>query len=175
MNKTVFHVCTHTTKNYIENCDSDLIVLIIPFSDPIAEENDIQILCTQSLHDGFSLHNLFQELKTIKKHPKMVFKTYANVIYSYGKDRFISLCKEVGISGLIIPDIPFEEKEEFIDTCIQYQVSLIPTVASNSLKRIKKVVPTNAPYVYLSCRVQDDQNTAIEQIKKHTSAYIIKR
>ena len=54
---------------------------------------------------------------------------YANVVFSYGGERFLSKCKEVNIDGLILPDLPFEEKEEFLPACQQYGIDLVSLIA----------------------------------------------
>lgn len=174
MNNTLFHVCDHKITEYLENTTSDTTILIIPFSDPIAEEPEIQTQCTQSLKNGFTLKELFSTLKKTKYTTTLFFKTYANVIYSYGKEKFIEECKKIGITGLIIPDLPFEEKEEFIETCNHFDICLVPIVASSSLNRISKIAPTASNYIYLTYRDQDQLEKVINEIKKYTNAYIIK-
>ena len=62
--------------------------------------------------------------------------TYANVVFSYGAEKFISTCAQIGIDGLILPDIPFEEKEEFLPVCKKYGVDLISMIAPTSNERI---------------------------------------
>ena len=174
MNNTIFHVCQKNTKHFIENNPDKLIVLIIPFSDPIAEDPIIQTQCTESLKDGFNIKDLFKTLQTLKHHSTLIIKTYANVVYSYGKDYFMNECEKANISGLIIPDLPFEEKEEFDDYCNNHRVSLIPIVSTTSLTRISKILPSPSDYVYLSYRSQDHLENTIQEIIKYTNAYIIK-
>lgn len=69
----------------------------------------------------------------------MVFMTYANVVYSYGAEKFISICQEIGMDGLILPDIPYEEKEEFLPYCKKYGVDLISMIAPTSENRITMI------------------------------------
>ena len=75
--------------------------------------------------------------------------TYANVVFSYGSDKFISLCAEVGIDGLILPDIPFEEKEEFLDICHKYDVALISLIAPTSKDRVGMIAKNAEGFIYL--------------------------
>ncbi|MBQ0079766.1 MAG: tryptophan synthase subunit alpha, partial [Eubacterium sp.] len=79
----------------------------------------------------------------------MVFMTYANVVYSYGSEKFISTCQEIGIDGLILPDLPFEEKEEFIDLCHKYDVDLISLIAPTSENRISMIAKEAEGFIYL--------------------------
>ena len=98
---------------------ADLIELGIPFSDPTAEGPVIQGANIRALSGGVTTDKIFdlvRDLRTDITVP-MVFMTYANVVFSYGTETFISTCKEIGIDGLILPDIPYEEKEEFLPIC----------------------------------------------------------
>ena len=79
----------------------------------------------------------------------MVFMTYANVVFSYGAEAFISTCREIGIDGLILPDLPFEEKEEFLPFCHKYNVDLISLVAPTSAGRIAMIAKEAEGFLYL--------------------------
>ncbi len=79
----------------------------------------------------------------------MVFMTYANVVFSYGADKFISICSEIGIDGLILPDIPFEKKEEFASVCRRYDVDLISLIAPTSENRIGMIAKEADGFIYL--------------------------
>ena len=98
---------------------ADLIELGIPFSDPTAEGPVIQGANIRALSGGVTTDKVFDLVRDVRRDVTvpMVFMTYANVVYSYGAEKFIATCKEIGIQGLILPDIPFEEKEEFLDLC----------------------------------------------------------
>ena len=98
---------------------ADLIELGIPFSDPTAEGPVIQSANIKALAAGVTTDKVFDLVRDLRKDVTipMVFMTYANVVYSYGAEKFISTCKEIGIDGLILPDIPYEEKEEFLPLC----------------------------------------------------------
>ena len=106
---------------------ADLIELGIPFSDPTAEGPVIQGANVKALAAGVTTDKVFDLVRDLRKDVTipMVFMTYANVVYSYGAEKFISTCKEIGIDGLILPDIPYEEKEEFLPLCEKYDVDLI--------------------------------------------------
>ena len=99
---------------------ADLIELGIPFSDPTAEGPVIQGANIKALAAGVTTDKVFDLVRDLRKDVTipMVFMTYANVVYSYGAEKFISTCKEIGIDGLILPDIPYEEKEKVLESCV---------------------------------------------------------
>lgn len=130
---------------------ADLVELGIPFSDPTAEGPVIQEANLRALSGGVTtdkVFNLVRELRTDVTVP-MVFMTYSNVVFSYGAERFISTCKEIGIDGLILPDLPFEEKEEFLPLCHQYDVDLISLIAPTSENRIAMIAREAEGFIYL--------------------------
>ena len=104
-----------TTKKLIiemQNAGADLIEVGIPFSDPIAEGQVIQKADLRALEAGCTTDQLMDALIEIKDriHIPLVFMTYINVIYKYGKKKFMDRCNECGICGIIVPDCPYEEK-----------------------------------------------------------------
>ena len=130
---------------------ADLIELGIPFSDPTAEGPVIQGANLRALTGGVTTDKIFdlvRELRTDVTIP-MVFMTYANVVYSYGAERFISTCKEIGIDGIILPDLPFEEKEEFLPVCHKYGVDLISLIAPTSENRIAMIAKEAEGFIYV--------------------------
>lgn len=130
---------------------ADLIELGIPFSDPTAEGPVIQGANVRALQGGVTTDRIFdlvRELRTDVKVP-MVFMTYANVVFSYGAEQFISTCREIGIDGLILPDLPFEEKEEFAPLCRQYGVDLISLIAPTSENRIAMIAEEAEGFLYI--------------------------
>lgn len=130
---------------------ADLIELGIPFSDPTAEGPVIQAANIRALNGGVDTDKIFdlvRDLRTDVTVP-MVFMTYANVVYSYGSEKFISICSEIGIDGLILPDIPFEEKEEFSEICLRYDVDLISLIAPTSENRIGMIAREAKGFIYL--------------------------
>ncbi|MFI3141621.1 MAG: tryptophan synthase subunit alpha [Clostridia bacterium] len=128
----------------------DLIELGIPFSDPTAEGPVIQGANERALANGVTTDKVFDMVRRIRKTVSipMVFMTYANVVFSYGSDKFIKTCSEIGIDGIIIPDIPFEEKEEFLPYCQKYGVDLVPLIAPTSHDRIKMIAKEADGFVY---------------------------
>ncbi len=134
----------------VEN-GADLIELGIPFSDPTAEGPVIQGANLRALCGGVTTDRIFDFVKALRRDVKvpMVFMTYSNVVFSYGADRFISNCHEIGIDGLILPDLPFEEKDEFLPLCKQYGVDLISLIAPTSENRIAKIAKEAEGFLYL--------------------------
>ena len=130
---------------------ADLIELGIPFSDPTAEGVVIQDANTRALKGGVTTDKIFDMVKNLRGDVKvpMVFMTYANVVFSYGAEKFISTCKEIGIDGLILPDLPFEEKEEFLPFCRKYGVDLISLIAPTSENRIAMIAREAEGFVYI--------------------------
>lgn len=134
----------------VEN-GADLIELGIPFSDPTAEGTVIQGANLRALSGGITTDKVFDFVREIRRDVSvpMVFMTYANVVFSYGSERFISTCKEIGIDGLILPDIPFEEKDEFQPICKKYGVNLISLIAPTSQNRIAMIAKEAEGFLYI--------------------------
>ena len=134
----------------VEN-GADLIELGIPFSDPTAEGPVIQGANLRALRGGITTDKIFAFVKELRHDVKvpMVFMTYANVVFSYGAEKFISTCRDIGIDGLILPDLPFEEKEEFLPACRQYDVDLISLIAPTSENRISMIAREAEGFIYI--------------------------
>lgn len=130
---------------------ADLIELGIPFSDPTAEGPVIQGANLRALRAGATTDRVFELVRELRRDVTvpMVFMTYANVVFSYGAERFISICSEIGIDGLILPDLPFEEKDEFLPLCRQYGVDLISLIAPTSENRIAMIAREAEGFIYL--------------------------
>ncbi len=134
----------------VEN-GADLIELGIPFSDPTAEGPVIQEANVRALNGGVTTDKIFGLVRELRKDVTvpMVFMTYANVVFSYGSERFISTCREIGIDGLILPDVPYEEKEEFLPLCRKYGVDLISLIAPTSENRIAMIAKEAEGFLYI--------------------------
>lgn len=130
---------------------ADLIELGIPFSDPTAEGPVIQGANLRALQGGVTTDKIFDLVRDLRRDVTipMVFMTYANVVFSYGAQRFIATCQEIGIDGLILPDLPFEEKEEFLPLCRQHGVDLISLIAPTSENRIAMIAKEAEGFLYL--------------------------
>ena len=129
---------------------ADLIELGIPFSDPTAEGPVIQAANLRALTGGVTTDQIFDMVKDLRKDVSvpMVFMTYANVVFSYGTERFIKTAAEIGMNGLILPDVPFEEKEEYDTVCKKYGIDLISLTAPTSHERIAQIAKEAEGFVY---------------------------
>jgi len=129
---------------------ADLIELGIPFSDPTAEGPVIQEADLRALNGGVTTDKIFDMVQRVREKVAlpMVFMTYANVIYSYGSERFISKAAALGMDGLILPDIPFEEKDEFLEICKKYGLDLISLIAPTSHDRIRMIAKEAEGFIY---------------------------
>lgn len=134
----------------VEN-GADLIELGIPFSDPTAEGPVIQGANLRALQGGVTTDKVFDLVRDLRRDVTipLVFMTYANVVFSYGAEKFIGTCREVGIDGLILPDVPYEEKEEFLPLCRRYGVDLISLIAPTSENRIAMIAREAEGFIYL--------------------------
>ena len=134
----------------VEN-GADLIELGIPFSDPTAEGPVIQEANLRALTGGVTTDKIFDLVRNLRKDitVPMVFMTYANVVYSYGAEKFLSTCAEIGIDGIILPDVPFEEKEEFSGICEKYGVDMISFIAPTSEDRITMIAKEAKGFIYV--------------------------
>ncbi len=130
---------------------ADLIELGIPFSDPTAEGPVIQGANLRALTGGVTTDQIFELVREIRRDVAipMVFMTYANVVFSYGAEDFLSTCKEIRIDGVILPDLPFEEKEEFLPLCHKYGVDLISLIAPTSQNRIAMIAREAEGFLYI--------------------------
>ena len=130
---------------------ADLIELGIPFSDPTAEGPVIQGANLRALTGDITTDKIFAFVKELRRDVKvpMVFMTYANVVFSYGAEKFISTCRDIEIDGLILPDLPFEDKEEFQPLCRQYDINLISLIAPTSENRIAMIAKEAEGFVYI--------------------------
>ena len=134
----------------MEEAGADLIELGIPFSDPTAEGPVIQAANVRALAGGVTTDKIFDMVEKIRKKSSvpMVFMTYANVVFSYGIQRFVSKAAEVGMNGLILPDVPYEEKEEFDTACKAYGLDLISLIVPTSHERIAQIAKDAEGFVY---------------------------
>ena len=130
---------------------ADLIELGIPFSDPTAEGPVIQEANIRALKGGVTTDSIFGMVTELRREltVPMVFMTYANVVYSYGVERFCDRCVQSGIDGMILPDVPFEEKEEFAPACRERGLSFVSLVAPTSENRIAMIAREAEGFLYI--------------------------
>lgn len=129
---------------------ADLIEIGIPFSDPVAEGPVIQQADERALASGTTTDKIFDMISRIRDqiHVPMVFMTYANVIFVYGIEKFAKRAKELGMAGVIVPDVPFEEKDEMGKVFEKYGQVVISLIAPTSKNRIRTIASEAGGFVY---------------------------
>lgn len=159
---------------------ADLIELGIPFSDPTAEGPVIQAASYRALKGGVTTDKIFDFVRELRRDIKIpiVFMTYANVVFSYGSERFMSLCRETGIDGIILPDLPYEEKDEFLPMCRKYGIDLISLIAPTSKNRIAMIAKEAEGFLYIvsslgvtgtRSEITTDLSSIIKVVRENTS------
>ncbi len=159
---------------------ADLIELGIPFSDPTAEGPVIQDANIRALSGGVTTDKIFDLVRKLRRDVQtpFVFMTYANLIFSYGTERFLSACQDIGIDGLILPDLPFEEKDEFLPACRKYDVDLISLIAPTSADRIAMIAREADGFLYIVSslgvtgmrnEIKTDLSSIVSVIRQNTS------
>ena len=163
----------------LEAAGADLIEIGIPFSDPIAEGPVIQASSERALASGTTTDKLLEMTARVRQkvHIPLLFMTYLNPIYVYGKERFLSACRESGISGIIVPDMPFEENGELAEDCEKFGIDLISMVAPTSDERIAKIAKEAKGFLYcvsslgvtgMRSTINTDIAKVVAQAKKST-------
>lgn len=171
-----------TSAEYIltaQEAGADLIEIGIPFSDPIAEGEVIQAASTRALAAGTRLDGVFDMVESIrdKMRVPMVFMTYLNPVFVYGYDRFFARCADIGICGIIVPDLPFVEQGEAKESARKHGVEIVTLVAPTSGKRTAEIVREAEGFVYLvssmgvtgvRSEIQTDLPAIVAEIRKAT-------
>lgn len=171
-----------TTKKIVREMvanGADLIELGIPFSDPTAEGPVIQAANIRALASGTTTDKVFDLVRDLRQDVTvpMVFMTYANVVFSYGAEKFISTCEEIGIDGLILPDLPYEEKGEFDDICKAHNVDLVSLIAPTSANRVAMIAKEAEGFIYIvsslgvtgvRTEIQTDIGALVELVRANT-------
>lgn len=152
----------------MDRAGCSLVELGIPFSDPTAEGPVIQAANVRALSNGVTTDKIFAMVKKIRQKSDipMVFMTYANVVYSYGIEKFCQKMVETQMSGMILPDVPYEEKAEFDVVCKKYGVDLISMIAPTSHQRIQMIAKEASGFIYCvsSLRVTGVRSTITTDI-----------
>ncbi len=173
----------NTTKEAVLQMASngaDIIELGIPFSDPTAEGPVIQGANIRALAGGVTTDKVFDLVSEIRKESNVAicFMTYANVVYSYGAESFMSACRYIGMDGLILPDLPFEEKDEFLPVCDKYDIDLISLIAPTSEGRIAMIAREAEGFLYIvsslgvtgtRSEITTDLDSIIKVVRENTS------
>ncbi len=166
--------CLETTKQLILEMDkngADIIEIGIPFSDPVAEGIVIQEADIRSLSGGTTTDKIFDMIKDVKDNINcaLAIMTYVNPVYVYGTEKFMTKCRECGVSALIVPDIPFEERNVLKPVCDKYGVDFISFVAPTSHDRIKMIAQEAGGFMYCVSSlgvtgVRENINTNIKEM-----------
>lgn len=135
----------------MDSAGADLIEIGIPFSDPIAEGPVIQDANLRALSKGINTDDIFDLVIDVRKKSDipLVFLTYINPVFYYGYEKFFKKCKDVGIDGIVIPDLPYEEKEEISKIAKSYDVDIISLIAPTSKDRIRMIAKDATGFIYL--------------------------
>ena len=163
----------------MERSGADLIEIGIPFSDPIAEGIVIQEADIRALASGTTTDKIFDMVAKVRPQVRipLVFMTYLNPVFHYGYERFFGRCQEAGIDGIIIPDLPFEEKGELDDIAAAHGVDLISMIAPTSEERIQKIAAEAKGFLYVvssmgvtgvRSEITTDLGAILENIRKAT-------
>ena len=144
-----------TTKEVVRACveaGADLVELGIPFSDPTAEGPVIMEADNRALSGGTTTDAVFEMTKQLREEGievPFVYMTYANVVYSYGMERFCEKAAGAGVQGMILPDVPFEEKDEFAPVLERYGLTLVSMIAPTSENRIAAIAKEAKGFLYM--------------------------
>lgn len=163
----------------MEKAGADLIEIGIPFSDPTAEGVVIQDANLRALKGGMTTDGVFEIVRQVREQSQipLVFMTYLNPVFHYGYEAFFSKCEELGVDGIIIPDLPYEEKEEVELPASAHNVSLISMIAPTSEDRIQKIASEADGFLYLvssmgvtgiRSEIQTDLDSIVKSIRKVT-------
>lgn len=156
----------------MDRAGAGVIELGIPFSDPVAEGPVIQAANQRALSAGATTDRVFEMVSEIRPAiaVPLVFLVYFNSVFAYGKERFLDRCREAGVDGLIVPDLPFEEKWELDDLCRKREIDLISLVAPTSRERVAKISGDSTGFVY--CVSSLGVTGVREQIKTNLAAMV---
>ena len=163
----------------MEEAGCDLIEIGIPFSDPMAEGVVIQDANVRALKHNTTTDDVFGVVEEVRKHTDvpLVFLTYINPVFFYGYEKFFKRCNELGIDGIISPDLPFEEKGEIVDIARENDVDVISLIAPTSKERIQKIAGDASGFIYvvsslgvtgMRSEIKTDLNAIIEDIRDVT-------
>ncbi|MCH5300367.1 MAG: tryptophan synthase subunit alpha [Ruminococcus sp.] len=134
----------------MDKSGADIIEIGIPFSDPVAEGIVIQQADERALSAGTTTDKIFDMVKEVSPQCNcaLAFMTYINPIYVYGVDKFMENCSKCGVSAVIVPDVPFEEKSELAPACEKFGIDLISLIAPTSKDRIETIAKEAQGFLY---------------------------
>lgn len=161
----------------LEDAGAGIIELGIPFSDPTAEGPVLQSANMRALAGGVTVSGILKMVERIRRRSgiPLIFMTYANVVFSHGTERFVKDMAGAGLDGLILPDVPFEEREEFSEPCKQNGIVFPPLIAPTSRERISRIAEAAEGFVYcvsslgvtgMRSRLSSDIRGMVQAVKK---------
>lgn len=170
------------TEEYIlamEKAGADLIEIGIPFSDPIAEGEVIEAANLRALSAGTDVEGIFRMVLSVRQKTQipLVFLTYYNPVFHYGSEAFLERCAQSGIDGLIIPDVPYEERAELKEAADRCGVAVISLIAPTSEERIAKIAGDADGFLYVvssmgvtgvRSEIRTDLSSIIRTIRQNT-------
>ncbi|WP_461206442.1 tryptophan synthase subunit alpha [Clostridium sp. DL1XJH146] len=163
----------------LEKAGSDIIEVGIPFSDPLADGPVIQKASQHAIDNGITLRAIFDCIERVRENSDipLLFLVYYNSIFSYGIEKFISKCTDIGIDGLIIPDLPLEEQDEIMPYIANSDIALIPFATPTSGERVKDTTKNMKGFVYcvsslgvtgMKDSFYNNIQEYLEKVRKHT-------
>ena len=171
---------TKDTVLMLEECGADIVELGVPFTDPLADGPTIQQASERALKAGATLKKVIASVKDLRRSTEMpiVLMTYYNPVFRYGEENFVKDAKDAGVDGMIIPDLPPDEAENFIKLSRKAALDTIFLLAPTStINRIKKVIKTSTGFIYYvpitgitgaKLLLDGSMEASISEIKKHT-------
>ncbi len=163
----------------MERAGADLIEIGIPFSDPTAEGVVIQEASIRALKAGMTTDGAFEIVRRVREKSRipLAFMTYANPVFHYGYDKFFARCEELNVSAVIIPDMPFEEKQEMAEPARKHNVAVVSMIAPTSESRIKAIAGEAEGFIYVvssmgvtgvRSEIRTDLKSIVESIRRVT-------
>lgn len=162
----------------LEEAGSDIIELGIPFSDPLADGPVIQAAGLRAFAGGYRLADTFKIAENVRKNSEipLVIMVYYSSIIGFGKEKFLEGCINADVDGLIVPDLPYEEYDEFKPLLEGTGIYMIPLVGLTSGQRIPKLVKEAKGFVYCVSSmgvtgVRKEFDTRVESFVKEVQKY----
>ncbi len=163
----------------MEEAGCDLIERGIPFSDPMAEGVVIQDANVRALKHNTTTDDVFDIVRRVREKTDvpLVFLTYINPVFFYGYEKFFKKCAELGVDGIISPDLPYEEKGEIADIAKSNDVDVISLIAPTSKERIQKIANDASGFIYvvsslgvtgMRSEIKTDLNAILSDIREVT-------
>lgn len=164
----------------LDEAGASLIELGIPFSDPTAEGPVIQSASERALQAGTTTDKVFNMVEKVRKKVSipLAFMTYANVVYSYGIENFFQHSAGLNVNAVILPDVPFEEKDEFAIPCKESGIDFISLIAPTSARRVETIAKQAQGFIYLVSslgvtgvrdQIHGDIASLVQEVRSHTA------